>query len=266
MASGSYWQALGQLGGSALQYEANSQESRRLRELEGFKGDANHQIGKWTDADNAQLQAYLRNLTSQRYLSQQHLAQEMASPDRLAAGDQAGADSNARLMQAFGLVNTQPVGNRALVGERRGGGFDQWRSNTAARFQPVLQARANLINQSNSQRGMSRYDTTALNRAADTSIDLNRQGVDAQRQSSLLEAYRRMLSARAGVQYKDNGPGSSFRNLNLAAGVLGAAGGAADSYNASREPSMTQQQLGYDPDREDRGSRVVGYSIYNPNG
>ena len=90
-------------------------------------------------------------------------------------------------------------------------------------------------------RRVSDIQTSQALRGADFSREL--QGINARAQRQFQRA------SQAGSDWTAVG------------GYLGAGGQLMDAYGATQGPSLTQRELGYDPDTQDRGSRVRSYQF-----
>ena len=219
------------LVGSGIQFEANSREDMRKRELAQRQGAAQSQVDNWGRQSDQLTLDQLRALRMQRFAANQKLAEGLGSGNRLAAGDAARTQANTRMQSALGAnapatAITQPVTDSpALSG---------WGANAAATYAPAMQARMKLIADQRAQGGMGNYDTGLLNSNADTNIDISRQSDEWQQRQQYLAAVRARMLAEAGVKNSDLGPGNGYNNAQLLAGLISAGGQAYGAYGQSQ--------------------------------
>lgn len=257
---GSYWGALGQVGGAFLDYEAASQRRRQLARLNAFQRDGRQDADRWASADEQDLIDHLRGLTVARYNSQGRLAADLSGPERGQAGDRARTGAHQDIDRALSRVDMSPSASRATVGNTKA--FSQWGAASDAKSQPLLDARRRLLTETRAQRGLTRFDTQALDRSANTSIDLSRQAQERQQRSQLLAQWRQKMLAQLGIDYADPGPTRSQQNLGMWADISRVAGAYADSYSASQGQGGGQTGGDYDWFADQRQDRYT----YNPYG
>ncbi len=203
---------LGAFGGMAGDDAAEREKKARHR-----REAAQRQMSQLEMQANAQAQERLRQLAAQRYASYGTLSKQLGSPERTAAGNQAGVDFQTRLGAALGGVDMAPVGNRALVG---GAGSD---AAINAQLDPVLAARRNAVMQNRIQGGLQNYDTGAFNQQMNASTAISRQANEEAQRQNTLAAVRAQLLAQANAQNPSQGPTNSENNQMMLA-QLGLAG------------------------------------------
>jgi hypothetical protein len=241
----SYYALLGQVAGTGLNWEASQRRQRQLQALQDSMRGAENQANSWQVADEQAMNEGLESLQTRRHGSQLALAEELGSPLRTGAGNDARLKARADIGRVLAANDVNPSSDRSITGNA--GGFSNWAGAERERYQPVLDARINLQAENRGQREMGRWDTHALDRAANVDTDINRQANEIRRQYDLNERRRQIMLAEAGVMYADPGPTNGQQNLQLFGSMLGAAGGMADSYNASRQPASAGASSGGTP-------------------
>lgn len=215
-----------QAAGSYTQGVAAKREAAQQSALaHNYQGAYSQYSGWQQDADQG-LAAHMHDLSQQGYANYDQLGQALGSSQRQFVGMDASGASDARLRSALsGTPQMQAPANAPSPG------YAQWGANTMSqRYQPMEDSRMALINQQAGQRGMAQYDRNALGQAADTGLDLGRQGAEAQQRENALAAYRKQILEGAQVRYQYNGPSPASQNAQLYGQGLNLAGSAAMAY------------------------------------
>lgn len=215
------WAALGQLGGTALSYEANSREQRRQKELAERQASAINQMNQLGGQQDAADLNQLRGITAQRYASQRGLADTLGEQARGAAGQEAATAEAGKLRDA--LAGNQTAITRPNLGTTDNSFFG-WGANASAKYAPLMNARMGLLSNEAGQGALARFDTAALDKNANTGIDLSRQSQQVGLNSQYLAAVRARMLAEASVQNADNGAPHSYYDLMLAGGLANMGG------------------------------------------
>ncbi len=220
-----------QAGGAYMGGEADKKEARNQADLNRQYQIAYAQNADWQKNADEGLASQMHGLSQQGYGNYEQLGRALGSSDRGLAGANAQDASASRLRSALSGAPQMQAPSMAPSP-----GYAKWGAHTTAqRYQPMQDARMALINQQAGQRAMAGYDRNALGRAGDTSVDLGRQGAEAQQRENALAAYRKQILDQAQVDYGYKGPGAGYYDAKLYGAGLNLAGSAAMSYGQNQQ-------------------------------